>query len=111
MSDDAYVSIGQVKRDISQLVNRVAYGNERIVLTSRGAPKAVIISVEDYEKLQASDAQKRQVEWAVWAKRRDALVARILERRGGEMLDPETLWEEFLNDREERDDQILGYGL
>ena len=29
-----HVSIGRVKRDISDLVNRVAYGGERIVLTS-----------------------------------------------------------------------------
>jgi hypothetical protein len=28
------VSIGQVKRDISELVNRVSYGGERIILTS-----------------------------------------------------------------------------
>jgi len=28
------VAIGQVKRDISELVNRVAYGGEKIVLTS-----------------------------------------------------------------------------
>jgi len=34
------ISIGQVKRDISELVNRVAYGKERIILTSRGKPKA-----------------------------------------------------------------------
>ena len=42
------VSIGRVKRDVSDLVNRVAYGGERIVLTSRGKPKAVLISLEDY---------------------------------------------------------------
>jgi len=29
------IAIGQAKRDISELVNRVAYGSERIVLTSR----------------------------------------------------------------------------
>jgi len=47
------VSIGQVKRDISELVNRVAYGGERIVLTSRGKPKAVLVSVSDYEQILA----------------------------------------------------------
>ena len=36
------VSIGQVKRDISDLVNRVAYRGDRVVLTSRGKPKAVL---------------------------------------------------------------------
>lgn len=36
------VSIGQMKRDISELVNRVAYQGERVILTSRGRPKAVL---------------------------------------------------------------------
>jgi len=43
------VSIGQVKRDISDLVNRAAYGGERIVFTSRGRPKAAIVSIGDYQ--------------------------------------------------------------
>ncbi len=49
---DRYVSIGTVKRDISELVNRVAYGGERIMLTSRGKPKAALVSVNDYEWLR-----------------------------------------------------------
>ena len=52
---DTAVSIGEVKRDISELVNRVAYGGERIVLTSRGKPKAVLVSIGDYGRLQARD--------------------------------------------------------
>ena len=47
------ISIGQVKRDLSELINKVAYGGERIVLTSRGKPKAVIVSVADYEQMTA----------------------------------------------------------
>ncbi len=42
------VSIGGVKREVSDLVNRVAYGRERIVLTSRGKPKAAIVSMDDW---------------------------------------------------------------
>ena len=33
------IPIGQVKRDISELVNRVAYQGERIILTSRASPR------------------------------------------------------------------------
>lgn len=33
-TSEVRISIGQVTRDISELVNRVAYGHERIVLTS-----------------------------------------------------------------------------
>jgi prevent-host-death family protein len=46
------VSISQVKREISELVNRVAFGGERIILTSRGRPKAVLVSLTDLEQLQ-----------------------------------------------------------
>jgi prevent-host-death family protein len=35
------VSIGQAKQEMSELIKRVAYGGERIILTSRGTPKAV----------------------------------------------------------------------
>jgi prevent-host-death family protein len=48
MTDDQ-VSIGQVKRDISELDNRLAFGGERIILTSRGKLKAVLVSVQDYD--------------------------------------------------------------
>ena len=45
------VSIGQIKRDISELVNRVAFAGERIILTSRGKPKAALVSMQDFELL------------------------------------------------------------
>ncbi len=62
-----HISIGQIKRDISELINRVAYGGERIVLTSRGKPKAAIVSMEDYEQLLA----QRRARFAVIREQRD----------------------------------------
>ncbi len=56
MAADIRVSIGRVKRDISELVNRVAYRGERVVLTSRGKPKAALVSIEDYERLKREAA-------------------------------------------------------
>jgi prevent-host-death family protein len=53
---DNQVPIGRVKRDISDLINRVAYGGERIVLTSRDKPKAALVSIEDYERLTEGQA-------------------------------------------------------
>jgi prevent-host-death family protein len=46
------VGIAEIKRSISTIVNRVAFGRERIVLTSRGRPKAALVSIEDLEKLE-----------------------------------------------------------
>lgn len=84
MTTETYVSIGQVKRDISELVNRVAYGREQIVLTSRGKPKAALISVEDFERLRAKPHEDE--EWAAWLAESAALGAEIMKRRGGEPL-------------------------
>jgi prevent-host-death family protein len=102
------VSIGQVKRDISDLVNRVAYGGERIVLTSRGKPKAAIVSIEDYERLEEARAQASLEQWRLWLAESDALAAEILARRGGEPLDVDTLWDAARDDLEARDAQAVG---
>ena len=55
---ETHVSIGRVKRDLSELVNRVAYGGERIMLTSRGKPKAALVSIADYERLEREREQR-----------------------------------------------------
>jgi prevent-host-death family protein len=107
MTVKTHVSIGQVKRDISELVNRVAYGGEQIVLTSRGKPKAVLISVEDYELL---GQKPRQVNgWAAWLTESDALAADILKRRGGEPLDLDAILAADRADLEARDAANAGY--
>ncbi|MBN1661534.1 MAG: type II toxin-antitoxin system Phd/YefM family antitoxin [Anaerolineae bacterium] len=41
------------------LVNRVAYGGERIVPTSREKPKAAIVRIKDYEQLEGANALPR----------------------------------------------------
>ena len=40
------VSMTELRRRLGELVNRAAYGGERIVLLSRGAPKAAIVGIE-----------------------------------------------------------------
>ena len=74
------VSIGQVKRDISELVNRVSYAGERIILTSRGKPKAVLINIEDYERLLKSE--NRTVDIQKWLADTRALSSQIEKRKG-----------------------------
>ena len=78
---DATVSIGEVKRDISELVNRVAFGGERIVLTSRGKPKAVLVNVEDYRRLQAQEQSNSLQQWDEWMATARQLSAEIPARR------------------------------
>lgn len=105
---DTYVSIGTVKRDISELVNRVAYGGERIVLTSRGKPKAAIVSLEDYEWLEEAETRSNLEHWQAWLIESKDLADQILERRGGEPIDIDGLWEAAREDLEARDAQAPG---
>ena len=104
---ETVASIGQVKRDISELVNRVAYGGDRIVLTSRGKPKAALISIEDYERLKRQDHEARLAEWQEWMRRADELCQAIHERRNGEYIDLEELERQNDEDLEQRDEDRL----
>ena len=94
------VSIGQVKRDISELVNRVAYQGERIILTSRGRPKAVLVSLADYEKIQqAEQGLPSRNAWLVDAQ---ALATRIKERLGNAEIDVDALMDADRSDLQDR---------
>lgn len=104
---ESQVSIGQVKRDISELLNRVAFGGERIVLTSRGKPKAVIVSLDDYQRIQQSDREKQLSQWETWLARNEALREKILAERGGEPLDVDAIWAETRADLEQRNDYLF----
>jgi PHD/YefM family antitoxin component YafN of YafNO toxin-antitoxin module len=66
-------------------VNEVAHGHERIVLTSRGRPKAAIVGLEDLAALE--DLPPTVARDATLLDEVDALRARILERRGGVVTD------------------------
>lgn len=41
-----HIGIAQAKAKLSELVNRVAFGGEYIILESRGKPKAALVSLE-----------------------------------------------------------------
>lgn len=107
MTTETYVSIGLVKRDISELVNRVAYGREQVVLTSRGKPKAVLISVEDYERLRAKPRDDDN--WAAWLAESAALGDEIMKRRGGEPLNLDAVMAADRAELEARDAANAGY--
>jgi prevent-host-death family protein len=104
---ESKVSIGQVKREISELLNRVAFGGERIVLTSRGKPKAVIVSLDDYERIQQVDREKQLANWETWLATNEALTERILAERQGKPLDVDAIWAESRADLERRHEYLF----
>ena len=46
------INIAQARVTFCSLINAVAYGNERVVLLSRGKPKAAIVGMADLKRLQ-----------------------------------------------------------
>ena len=46
------ISVSEMKDTLSEILNRAAYGHERIVIASRGRPKAAVISIEDLNLLE-----------------------------------------------------------
>ena len=45
------VSITEASRQLSQLINRAAYGRDIVILTSRGQAKAVLLGMEAFDQL------------------------------------------------------------
>jgi len=50
------VSVRDARRMFADLINRAAYGVERIVVERHGKPIAAIVCVEDLDHLEAQDA-------------------------------------------------------
>src|SRR5437764_14548763 len=52
-----HVSLGQDRDRLSALVNDAAHGGQRIVLSSRGRPKAVLIGMDDLARLERAGTE------------------------------------------------------
>jgi prevent-host-death family protein len=52
-----HVSTAEARNRLADLINRAAFGQERIVLTRRGKPVAALVPVEDMEWLEDMENQ------------------------------------------------------
>jgi prevent-host-death family protein len=59
------VSAAQAKAKLSELLARVAYGDERYVIERRGKPVAALVSVEDFARLVGDNAPEETD--GIWA--------------------------------------------
>lgn len=100
------ISISELKRDLSGVINRAAYGKQRVIIVSRGKPKAAMISIEDLHLLESLNQEGHVSErWRAWLARADALRERT---RAGQETRPVDSVEILRQLREERVDEILG---
>jgi len=50
------ISVAEARQRLSELMARVAFGHQRIVIERRGKPLAALVSVADLERLEDLDA-------------------------------------------------------
>ncbi len=50
---DGLVSAVQVRKRLAEVIDRAAFGKERVILARRGKAVAAIVSLEDVELLEA----------------------------------------------------------
>ncbi len=81
---DRFVSMVEAKSKLAELVGQVKYSGKRYILRRRGEPMAVLISFEEYQRLQAESPTPALP--PALRQRQEALVtrARRLEHRLGD---------------------------
>lgn len=97
----ATFATAEAKARLSELVNRVVYGDERVVIMRRGKPVAALVSVEDLHRLEKPDAETATQE-AEAAPRDVRTIHPIMRAFGGwaDRTDLDELVEEIYADRE-----------
>ena len=67
---DRSLSTAEARDRFSEVLNRAAFGKERVVLTRRGRPLAAMVPIEDVESLEAledaRDAAELRARLAEW---------------------------------------------
>ena len=63
------VRVSEARRKLSEHINRVALGNERIVLTRHGKGVVALVSVEDAEYLEQLERREDAEDMAILSER------------------------------------------
>ena len=51
-SDNPAITTAAARKNLSDVINRVAYGKERVVLTRRSKPLAAVVPIEDIDLIE-----------------------------------------------------------
>jgi prevent-host-death family protein len=54
------IPVTQARAELADLINRVVYGGERVVVTRHGKPLVALVSAADLERLDALDEQAEE---------------------------------------------------
>ena len=79
-------SVADAKKNLSELMSRTAYNNERFLIQRRGKPMAALVSVEDLARLEKDIAAPKGLLAAVGALADfdglDSMIEEIYRQRG-----------------------------
>jgi prevent-host-death family protein len=54
------INIREARQRFSEIINNVAVKRERVIITSRNKPKAVLVSLQDAERLEEGSARRKR---------------------------------------------------
>lgn len=81
------VSTAYAKQHLSSLINQVAYGRRRIVVTSRNRPKVAIVNLDDLELIEQKTRQQQNAYRTRAFQKADRLHDRISTRLKNDPVD------------------------
>jgi prevent-host-death family protein len=98
------LNVAEARKQFSELVARVAYTGDRILVERRGKPMVVIISVEDLRRLEMFTQDKETIRRQRMAALERAAALRQQLQEDGILLSDSV---ELINQlRQERDDEL-----
>jgi prevent-host-death family protein len=109
--DETQVSMTALRQNLGDLVNRAAYGGERIVLVSHGEPRAAIIGIADLRRLEqaaGTRVSEQRDQFGLALEAADQVRERIRRWQEAQGIEPGNSVEDLRHLREERDDDLLG---
>ncbi|ARF71311.1 prevent-host-death protein [Kitasatospora albolonga] len=56
------IPVTQARAELAELINRVVYGGERVVVTRHGKPLIALVSAADLQRLEAEEAAEAAAE-------------------------------------------------
>jgi len=74
-----YVSIDEFRSNLAELMGKVMYGQNRVMIKKYNREAAVLISVDEYEKLLDPTKRLTKSQWDEAVKKLDAIRANIPE--------------------------------
>ncbi|MFF6996572.1 type II toxin-antitoxin system Phd/YefM family antitoxin [Streptomyces sp. NPDC008313] len=86
------IPVTQARAELADLINKVVYGGERVVVTRHGKPLVALVSAEDLRRLEEMDAEREQVISSLSGVRDASVTPRERQRYGiaAEHRGPET---------------------